>query len=115
MKRETRINVRTTDQIKRELKVTARLRGLTESSLVNSLVVRAIREEKQLSPEAFEKTGDANRRESRREELTAAEEEIPSWQQGLRNARGMWKERNDLPDLRQLRKESDRSDRWDKD
>lgn len=113
MKRETRINVRTTDQIKRELKVTARLRGLTESSLVNSLVVRAIREEKQVSPEAFENIGDAKRRGPNIGEQTPAEEKVPDWQQGIRKARGMWKGRDDLPDLGQLRKESDRSDRWD--
>jgi hypothetical protein len=50
---EYRINVRTTEQIKRDLEITARLRGLTVAALVNSLIVNAIREEKEREPRAF--------------------------------------------------------------
>jgi len=52
---EIRINVRTTSEIKRDLETTAKLRGLTVSALVNSLAVKAIREEKTLEPDAFKK------------------------------------------------------------
>lgn len=114
MKKETRINVRTTEPIKHDLRITAKLRGLTESSLVNSLVVRAIREEKQLSPEEFEKSGAGSPLEPGRRIKTSEHEEEPTWQDGLRKAKGMWKEREDLPDLRGLRAEADRGDRWDK-
>lgn len=51
---ETRINVRTTPAIKRDLEIVARLRGMSVSSLVNSLVVKAIREDKAAEPSAFE-------------------------------------------------------------
>jgi hypothetical protein len=51
--KEVRINVRTSEQIKRDLEITAELRGITVSSLVNSLVVKAIREEKEREPQAF--------------------------------------------------------------
>lgn len=54
MSKETRINVRTTDEIKQSLEITAKLRGLTVSALVNSLVVKAIREEKEREPRAFQ-------------------------------------------------------------
>jgi hypothetical protein len=53
--REIRLNVRTTEEIKRDIETTARLRGLTVSSLVNLLAVQAIREEKKLEPRAFER------------------------------------------------------------
>ncbi len=53
MSAEIRINVRTTAEVKRELEITARLRGIKVSSLVNLLVVRAIREEKEREPGAF--------------------------------------------------------------
>lgn len=53
---EIRINVRTTAETKRDSMITAKLRGLTLSSLVNLLLVRANREEKALEPEAFKQT-----------------------------------------------------------
>lgn len=56
MSKEIRINVRTTEQIKNDLQITAELRGLSVSALVNSLVVRAIREEKDREPSAFRET-----------------------------------------------------------
>lgn len=51
--KEIRINVRTTAQIKRELEIAARLKGIKPSSLVNWAVVQAIREEKERDPQAF--------------------------------------------------------------
>ena len=50
---EIRINVRTTPEIKRDLEIAAKLRGMSVSSLINSLAVKAIREEKQVEPQAF--------------------------------------------------------------
>lgn len=50
---EVRINVRTRPDIKRDLEITARSRGITVSSLINLLVVREIREEKAKEPAAF--------------------------------------------------------------
>jgi hypothetical protein len=114
MKKETRINVRTLDQIKQELKITAKLRGLTESSLVNLLVVKAIREEKQHSPEAFENSRGAEPSYLVLEKHSPGDEGKHSWKQELLKVKGMWKEREDLPDLETLRGESDRSDRWEK-
>lgn len=57
MPKENRINVRTTEQIKRDLEIAARLKGLTVSALVNSLVVSSIREEKERDPQAFKPKG----------------------------------------------------------
>lgn len=54
MSSEIRINVRTTAQIKHELEITAKSRGMTVSSLINSLAVKVIREEKLVEPEVFE-------------------------------------------------------------
>lgn len=54
MAKEIRINVRTTEQIKQDLEIAAELKGLTVSALVNSLVVKTIREEKDREPKAFE-------------------------------------------------------------
>jgi hypothetical protein len=55
MSKEIRINVRTTGEVKNDLKVAARVHGLTPSSWINLLVVRGIREAKQLDPQAFHK------------------------------------------------------------
>lgn len=51
--REIRINVRTSAEIKQDIEIVARLRGLNVSSLINYLAVKAIREEKELSPHSF--------------------------------------------------------------
>lgn len=51
--KETRINVRTTEQIKRDLEIAAELRGVTVSSLINQLARMVIREEKEREPGAF--------------------------------------------------------------
>lgn len=53
MSSEIRINVRTTEEIKRDIEIAAKLRGMTVSSLINSLAVKAIREEKEYAPDAF--------------------------------------------------------------
>ncbi len=75
--KEVRINVRTSDEIKRDLEITATLRGMSVSALVNSLVVKAIREEKTLEPHAFktqrigilkEAAGDASQEEDEDDE-----------------------------------------------
>lgn len=60
MGKEIRINVRTTAEIKRDFEIAAREKGHTVSSLVNSMAVKIIREEKTLNPKAFE---DINGRE----------------------------------------------------
>lgn len=53
MAEEIRINVRTTKEIKRNLEIVARRRGMTVSSLVNSQAVKVIREEMEFDPAAF--------------------------------------------------------------
>lgn len=55
--KETRINVRTNPQTKRELEIAAQLKGLTVSSLVNYAVTQVIREEKERDPAAFRRGG----------------------------------------------------------
>lgn len=47
------LQIRIREDVKEELAVLAELRGLSMSALINSLIVRAIREEKMESPEAF--------------------------------------------------------------
>ncbi|HEY2866178.1 MAG TPA: hypothetical protein VGJ02_03735 [Pyrinomonadaceae bacterium] len=113
-KEETRINVRIRPEIKRELEIAAELNGLTLSSMVNHLVVTKIREEKQKAPEAFENSAGVAQ-PPRVADKISTDTQIPGWQRRLRKAKGMWKERNDLPDLETLRKEADRSDQWNKD
>jgi hypothetical protein len=111
---EVRINVRTRPDVKRDLEIAARLNGITMSALVNNLVVKKIREEKERSPEEFEKFSEVAVRKSGIAEPISPEETVPVWQKGLRRAKGMWEGRDDLPDVRQLREEADRSARWDK-
>lgn len=72
MASEIRINVRTTPDIKRDIEIAARLRGLTVSSLVNSLAVKAIREEKDREPKAFE-TAEASKSKLRPQQRIAIE------------------------------------------
>jgi antitoxin component of RelBE/YafQ-DinJ toxin-antitoxin module len=47
------LQIRINDDIKKDLKIVAELRGLSASALLHSIIVRMIREEKILSPEAF--------------------------------------------------------------
>lgn len=49
----TFIQFRVTDDIKHDLQIVAELRGLTMSSLLHSLMVKTIREEKDREPRAF--------------------------------------------------------------
>lgn len=53
MSKSEYVQFRIRDDIKRELKIVAELRGLSMSSLIHSLVVQAIREEREASPHAF--------------------------------------------------------------
>jgi antitoxin component of RelBE/YafQ-DinJ toxin-antitoxin module len=53
--KESWLQIRIDEDTKADAKVAARLRGLSLSSLVHSLLVRVIREEKELSPRAFVK------------------------------------------------------------
>ena len=48
-------------------------------------------------------------------ERILADEPPADWRERLLKARGIWKDRTDLPPLEELRKEWDRSDRWSKD
>lgn len=52
--KEIRINVRTTEAIKRDLEIAAELRGITVSALVNQLARSVIREERERDPRAFD-------------------------------------------------------------
>ncbi len=106
--KEVRINVRTTEEIKQALEVTAGLRGLTVSSLVNTLAVKAIREERLIAPEAFVNLGTVSQSKLHNGK---GGKKAASWREAFQNAKGIWKERNDLPDLKQLRREADRIDR----
>lgn len=109
--KEVRINVRTSETTVEDLKITAKLRGLTVSALVNLLVVKAIREEKMIAPEAFEKphrpTWDVERTDRRSQTSQGRE----NWRESLEKARGIWKDRDDLPDFDELRREWSR-DVW---
>jgi antitoxin component of RelBE/YafQ-DinJ toxin-antitoxin module len=53
--KDGRLYLRIREDIKNDLKITAELHGLTMSSLINSLIVKAIREAKIESPQSFEK------------------------------------------------------------
>ena len=45
-------------------------------------------------------------------EVGEAETKRQEWLKSLRQAKGIWKDRDDLPDFRQLRKEFDRFSDW---
>lgn len=47
-------------------------------------------------------------------EIGDLKEKRKAWLAALRGAKGMWKDRDDLPDFEKLRAEWDRSDRWSK-
>ncbi len=106
--KDVRLNIRTSEQTVAELKITARLRGLSVSSLVNMLVVKAIREEKAAAPEEFEN--------GRRFPVASGiRPGRGNWREALENAKGMWKDRDDIPGLLDdLRKEWSR-DVWNRD
>lgn len=107
--KEVRLSVRTNEGTVSDLKTTARLRGISVSALVNMLVVKAIREEKEIAPQEFvhetERLPDRN----------GIRPGGGNWREALENARGMWKDREDLPEFFDvLRKEWDR-DVWNRD
>lgn len=52
--KETRINVRTTQEIKDDLEIVSRLRGIKVSSIVNGAMREIIRQEKEREPQAFQ-------------------------------------------------------------
>ena len=107
--KEVRLNIRTSEQTIADLKTTAKLRGLSVSSLVNMLVVKAIREEKAAVPEEFENAKGHDITES------AIRPGQGNWREALENAKGMWKDRDDIPQLlAELRKNWSR-DIWDRD
>ncbi len=45
-------------------------------------------------------------------EVGETEAKRQKWLESLRQAKGMWKDRDDLPDFRKLRKEFDRFSNW---
>ena len=45
-------------------------------------------------------------------EVGEAEAKRQKWLESLRQAKGIWKDRDDLPDFRKLRTEFDRFSRW---
>lgn len=53
MTKETRLNLRITDEFRKDIETLAAYHGLTMSSYAHSLLVRAIRREKEAEPEAF--------------------------------------------------------------
>ncbi len=53
MTKETRLNLRITDDFRRDIETLAKYHGLTLSSYAHSLLVRAIRREKEAEPAAF--------------------------------------------------------------
>lgn len=55
MAKDTYIQFRIREEIKQDLQTVADLRGLSMSALLHSLAVRAIREEKDISPLSFER------------------------------------------------------------
>jgi uncharacterized protein (DUF1778 family) len=52
--KDDQINFRISPEIKRDLRITAEARGLSVSSLIHSLIVQAIREERATYPHLFE-------------------------------------------------------------
>ena len=55
---EERLNLRIRAELKRDLRIAAELRGLKMSTLIHTLIVSVVREEKERDPKAFaKKTG----------------------------------------------------------
>lgn len=102
--KEVRLNIRIGEATVADLKTAARLRGLSVSSLVNMLVAKVIREEKAIAPEEFGiergRSGSSGFRPGR-----------GNWREAMENVRGIWEDRDDLPDLDELRRSWDR-DVW---
>jgi antitoxin component of RelBE/YafQ-DinJ toxin-antitoxin module len=54
------LQIRIREEVKQDLAVLAELRGLSMSALINSLIVKAIREEKNADPIAFRQKPEKN-------------------------------------------------------
>jgi predicted DNA binding CopG/RHH family protein len=52
--KDTYIQIRIRDDLKEDIQITAKARGLTMSALIHSLLTQAVRQEKEQYPEAFE-------------------------------------------------------------
>jgi hypothetical protein len=57
MPTETRLNIRVKPELKSDLEHLAEFHGLTLSSYVHSILIKTVRREKEVSPEAFEPRG----------------------------------------------------------
>lgn len=79
--------------------------NLTDSQVdaLRELSRRTGKTEDELLGEAVEKLID---------EVGEAEIKRQKWLENLRQAKGIWKDRSDLPDFQELRKEFDRFSRW---
>ena len=55
--KEVRLNIRIKPEVKRDLAITAELRGIDVTALVNMLLVDTIRTEKEREPSAFQISG----------------------------------------------------------
>ncbi len=55
MSRKSMINVRLAEATHEDFKIVAELRGASMSTLLHQFIVKAIREEKEISPQAFQK------------------------------------------------------------
>ena len=60
--KEKWLQIRINETIKDDLKVVAELHGLSVSALIHSLIVKMIREEKHITPHAFERQKSKGRR-----------------------------------------------------
>lgn len=107
--KEVRLNIRIGEATIADLKTTARLRGLSVSSLVNMLVAKVIREEKAAAPEEF---GLEDKPLGYSGGLRPGRGD---WREAMANVRGIWKDRDDLPEFfDELRNEWNR-DLWSRD
>jgi len=87
----TTAQINLTDSQAKALDILARRTGKTEDELLSEAVDKLIGE------------------------VQTAEEKRREWLEALCAAKGIWKGRKDLPDIRELRAEADRSQRWSED
>jgi antitoxin component of RelBE/YafQ-DinJ toxin-antitoxin module len=81
--KEKMINVRLTPAVHDQFKVACDLRGVSMSSLLHQFIVRTIREEKTLEPDAFEQKLE----QARRARVVDLEDEIPEQTKGVRKTK----------------------------
>jgi antitoxin component of RelBE/YafQ-DinJ toxin-antitoxin module len=81
--KEKMINVRLTPAVHDQFKVACDLRGVSMSSLLHQFIVRTIREEKTLEPDAFEQKLEP----ARRARVVDLEDEIPEQTKGVRKTK----------------------------